>query len=448
VNRALAVALALAAAPAVAGAAPPAPPPDPPGGASAGAPAPVRVLSLDEALQLGLARQPQLRQAQASTEAARARADQALAPLLPQLSGSASVDRSSATAGGALSGSSARGGGGTQDLYLAGLTGRLLLWDFGQTSGRWRAVRAAAAGQEQSERGTVQAVALGIRTAYFDAVAAKALVGVARDTLANQERHLEQIRAFVEVGTRPAIDLASERSSVANSRVRLIQAENDYATARVRVEQAVGVTDLGPWEVAEAALPPVPGEEAAPEVLLAEALSARPELAALQQQLRGQELTVGALQGGYGPSLGLSAGVSESGPRASELSTIWSGTLTLTWPLFQGGQTRGQVREARAGAAALEAQIEQLRQQVRVEVEQARLGVRAAGAALVATRDATEAARERLALAEGRYETGVGNVLELGDAQVALTIALGQQVQAEFQLATARSLLLRALGRP
>ncbi len=85
---------------------------------------------------------------------------------------------------------------------------------------------------------------------------------------------------------------------------------------------------------------------------------------------------------------------------------------------------------------------------MRLELEQARLGVRAARATLVASEEAAEAARERLVLAEGRYETGVGSVLELADAQVALTAALGQRVQAKFQLAAARSQLLRALGRP
>jgi outer membrane protein len=81
-------------------------------------------------------------------------------------------------------------------------------------------------------------------------------------------------------------------------------------------------------------------------------------------------------------------------------------------------------------------------------VEQARLGVRAARATLGAATEAADAARERLVLAEGRYQTGVGSVLELADAQLALTTALGQRVQAEFQLAAARSQLLQALGRP
>jgi outer membrane protein len=41
----------------------------------------------------------------------------------------------------------------------------------------------------------------------------------------------------------------------------------------------------------------------------------------------------------------------------------------------------------------------------------------------------------------------VGNAIELGDAQVALTTAEAQTVQADDRLSTARAQLLRALGR-
>jgi len=437
---AIALALALAASPA------PATPP---------APAePQRVLTLEEALRIGRTRQPALRQARAASEAARARVDQSFSSLLPQITGNGQYQRYATSA--AAAGSAAAGSGGSalvgrttspQDLFSFGVNGRLLLYDFGQTTGHWRAAEASSSAQEQFERGTSQSVALNIRNAYFNAVASKALVSVARDTLANEQKHLEQIRGFVEVGTRPRIDLVSEQANYANSRVRLIQSENGYATARVQVEQAIGATDLGPWQVAETALPPVQGEESAPQVLLEEAIRARPDIAALEQQVRAQELTVRSLQGGYGPSLSLSGGVSESGPATSDLGPAWNATLSLSWPLYQGGLTRAQVREASANQSALEAQVEQLRQQVRLEVEQARLGVVAAVATLDAARDASLAARERLTLAEGRYQTGVGSVLELSDAQLALTTALGQQVQSEFQLATARSQLLRALGR-
>ena len=56
-------------------------------------------------------------------------------------------------------------------------------------------------------------------------------------------------------------------------------------------------------------------------------------------------------------------------------------------------------------------------------------------------------ASERLRLAEGRYAAGVGSVIELGDAQLALSNAAAQIVQTQFQLSSARADLLAALGK-
>ena len=81
-------------------------------------------------------------------------------------------------------------------------------------------------------------------------------------------------------------------------------------------------------------------------------------------------------------------------------------------------------------------------------MEQARLAVRAAKATVAASAQALVNAGEQLRLAEGRYETGVGSIIELGDAQVAYTSAGQQQVQSDYNLAQARAGLLHALGRP
>jgi outer membrane protein len=88
-----------------------------------------------------------------------------------------------------------------------------------------------------------------------------------------------------------------------------------------------------------------------------------------------------------------------------------------------------------------------MRQQVQSDVDGARLAVRAAKESLSASREALMNARERLRLAEERYQVGAGGVIELGDAQVALTQTAAQAVQADDRLATARAQLLRAVGR-
>ena len=82
-----------------------------------------------------------------------------------------------------------------------------------------------------------------------------------------------------------------------------------------------------------------------------------------------------------------------------------------------------------------------------MDVDQALLAIRAAKAALSSSRDALVAARQRLLLAEGRYQNGSGSVIELGDAQIAAANAAAQVVQTDFQLATARAQLVWALGR-
>ncbi|HEX4477487.1 MAG TPA: TolC family protein, partial [Polyangiaceae bacterium] len=93
------------------------------------------------------------------------------------------------------------------------------------------------------------------------------------------------------------------------------------------------------------------------------------------------------------------------------------------------------------------AQIAQEELAVRLEVEQGLLDVQSAKVVISAAREALTNAKEQLRLAEGRYESGVGSIIELGDAQVAAANAAAQDVQAEYSLASARAELLSALGR-
>jgi len=413
-----------------------------------------RIITLDEALRIASARQPQLRQATAATQAAVANADAVMAPLLPQVGGSASYQRSTANFAarpgslpGGIGGSATSQSWATFDYFNLGLSASQLLYDFGQSRSRWRSAQASANAQRTSERSTLEEVLFGVRTAYFQARAAKSAVTVAVDTLANQQKHLGQIEGFVEVGTRPEIDLAQAKTDVANARVQLITAQDAYAIGKAQLNQAMGVEDSTDYDVADETQLPVQGEDESTDPLVDEALKARPEIAALQDDIRAQELAVRAIQGALGPSLVFSTGFTDAGQQTSSLAWNWDAALGLSIPIFQGGQTRAQIRLAEANLAGIRAQAESERLQVRLEVEKARLTVVAAKAALTAAGEALVNAKERLRLAEGRYETGVGSIIELGDAQLALTSAAYQQVQAEYTLAQARAGLIKALGR-
>ncbi len=416
---------------------------------------PIQVLTLEEAIKTALAVQPQLRQVHAGTEAAYARADEARASLLPRLDLSGIYSRSTANftaRPGALPSTTLTAdrttSGRSYNYYQLGATGSQLLWDFNLTWDRWRSAQSTAEAQRWSEQATRLLTILSVQVAYFSVRARKDLVAVAAETLDNQRRHLQQIEGFVRVGTRPEIDLAQARTDEANARVMLINAQNNYDTSKAQLNQTIGVERSTDYEVGNETLPPYPGEDKPMAPLLEDALKARPELASVEQSLRAQRFITSSVKGAYFPSFVLGASFTDNGPALDSLTWNWNAQLQVSWNIFQGLLTTSLSREANFTLASIEAQRDVLRQSVRLEVEQARLFLRGAKEALVASEQALENARVRLHLAERRYQTGVGDVIELGDAQLALTNAAAQEVTARFNVSIGRAQLIKAVGGP
>lgn len=413
---------------------------------------PRKVLTLKKALELARIHQPALRSARAAKKQAEADADAARAPLLPQLVGTLVYQKTTANfvaRPGAVPSSLAAQREPNFDLYnwtALSATASQLVYDFGRSHRRFRAEKHEARAAAENERSQMLSVDASVRLAFFDAQAARALVAVAEAALANTERHLAQVQAFVEVGTRPEIDLAQIRAEAANARVVLIQSQNNYELARLRLNQAMGVEGDIAYDVETDALAAREEERLSTDELLARAFAARPDLAALEQLVRARELDVSAARGGYGPSVTVSTTVTEQGVERPNFGWNWNAGVTLNWPLLEGGLTRAQVRSAEAQVARAQADRDALRQAIRVQVEEARLSVISAQAVLEASQEAINAARQRLALAEGRYEAGVGSIIELGDAQLALTQAEAQHVQAQYGLSLARTSLMQAVG--
>jgi outer membrane protein len=412
---------------------------------------PSHVLTLQEAQRVGLERQPQLQVAQGFTQAAQGRVEQFRSPLLPQVTVTADYDRFTTNRlyrFGGIPFSAQPTSWSSVNYYDSSITLTQQLWDFGQNSNKWQSSQASARAAADQERTTSQQTVLQVRTAFFNAVASKELLAVARETLANQHNHLVQIDEFVKAGTRPPIDLSQARADYANAEVQVVNVENAYLRSKLVLNQAMGVEGPIDYDVANEALPPQHGEDGALEPLLQIALEARPEIASAMEQVKAQQLLIKSARGSYGPTISAVGTVVQSTVPGSGY-TGWDAAagVALTWNVFQGGLTNGTIHEAEGNLTSAVGQLNLLRQQVRVDVDQALLAIRTAKAALSSARDALVAARQRLSLAEGRYRNGQGSVIELGDAQIAEANAAAQVVQTEFQLSTARAQLLFALGR-
>jgi len=426
---------------------------------AAAPPTPTESLTLERALEITRANLPALRQARAQADQARGLYDEARAGWYPTVSVALAYKRTTGNiaaspgltpAGETLPAASLN----SYNYFTNSVTASQLLWDFGQTSNRVASTVETVRSQVETERTSLLQAEVAVRTAFFTAAAQNDLVRVAEVNLSNNDTHLAETQAFVKEGTQPEIALATAEANRANAVVQLITAKNAYATAKTRLNQAMGIQGSIAYELQVVPSVPVAQEDAPLDRLVAEALSTRPDEAALDAQCRAARASIKAAGDTWFPTLLLTAGASDNGTtdRANgkesvNLTPNVNAGLALSWTVNLGPLVPAQVRVARAQLAGAAAELDALHVQVRVDVETAQLAVRAARESLVAAFQAREAADTQLRLANGRYKTGVGNAVEVSDAQLAADQAGAQAVQAQLNLDTARAQLVEALGR-
>ena len=118
----------------------------------------------------------------------------------------------------------------------------------------------------------------------------------------------------------------------------------------------------------------------------------------------------------------------------------------MSIPIFSGFSTKHQISEAKANLLVLTANEETLRQSVLLEVQQAYLNLTEAGERITVAELTAKQAQENFDIANGRYAAGVGNPIEVTDADVALSNAKTAHNQALYDYKVARASLEKAMG--
>jgi outer membrane protein len=412
------------------------------------APTPVRAeeteLSLDQVVEIALKRNPGIVSSEQQMEGARARVTQNTAAYWPQVSGAASYDRQRTPI---IGSSTSLAGPIRRDFnnYNTNLSASQYLYDFGQTTGLVEESRQNLSASREGLASTLADVLQQVKKAYYEVLKTQRLVQVAIETLSSREKHLEQATAFYQVGLRPKIDMVRGELDVANARQSLILARFNQDVAFVNLENVLGGRPVaGPYRVQDATGRPVRPKELEP--LLEEAQKARSEVLQLEAQIRAAEAHLHSSQGKYWPRL---TSVASYGWENTDfpLSESWQVGAQMTWSIFNGFQTQGEVAEGKARIKQTRAQLEQVRLQVIQQVSQAYLGLDSAEQSIVTAEVTVRQAQENMDLAEGRYRTGVGDAIEYTDAQVTLTSAKNTLVQATYIYLQALVDLDRAMGR-
>lgn len=399
------------------------------------------VLTLERCIGIALKQQPEILASLSTVDVNRSRVGQAEANYYPQVELSAGVNRNSSSSRSFSEGSSSGSSGGSTD-YTASATLRQNIYDFGKTSTQVRIQKWNTDASLMDLKSVTDRIVFGVSQAYFGVLQAKRNRDVAEEVVGQFRQHLEQAQGFFDVGVKPRFDVTKAEVDLSNARLSLIRAENSLQLAWVSLKNAMGVPDAPEFALSDTLS--YLRYDVSLSAAVERAYRNRPDLQASRTRVQAAEDSVALARKGYYPSLSGDAQYSRSGERSFDGG--WSVGASLTFPLFSGFATRYQVEEAQASLKVLKANEESVRQTVLLEIQQTYLNLKEAEDRIATAELTVRQARENLAIANGRYEAGVGNPIEVTDALVSYSTAQTTYTNALFDYKVSRANLEKAMG--
>ncbi|MDH2916662.1 MAG: TolC family protein [Gallionella sp.] len=391
---------------------------------------PGQVLDVLDVVNLALCNNPQTREVWANSRAQAAQVGVSKANYLPSLDLNATGSSNS-------SGS---------DQRSVSLTLSYLLFDFGARAANLENARQLLAATSAIQDGTVQAVFLSAVQAYYQVQATQA----ALDAAVTAERSSKQSAAAADArygaGSSTRADKLQALTAASQATLNRITAEGNMKKATGALANIIGLDADQVVSLKESNTEPVPEDfEQGVKSLIEEARKRRPDLIAAEAQVKAAEASADSSRAADRPTVSLSASSKQSS--GSGLSAnVSSVGITLNVPLFSGRAPAYRTRAAEAKLESLQAQLERVRLQVALDVWNAYQNLMTATQSLRTTAFLLNSAEQSERVALGRYQAGVGNMLDVLNAQNALANARQQRIQSTFDWNISRATLAQVMG--
>jgi outer membrane protein TolC len=501
-------------------------PPVTPGVAPSGTPlaepqgtGPVVTLTLDQAIRIALATNPNLRSVEGQQRQAAARIGEARAAAGPSINASGSYTETgpiptfTLTPGPGQPPTRIRlGSPRTRTAQVAGtyvpdLSGRI--------RASVRGARFGARAASELTAATINNLTQQVQTSYDSVLRTQALVEVSRQAVADALEQLRIAQAQFRAGTVAEFDVLRASVQVENDRQTQTVAESNASIALANLVDVLGIDPetrlqlaplpvtplppplpVGPPPAAPstgappAAAPPAAAPVTAPAPPAApaspapgtsgpgtpaprsatpptggpmapaplpltqseayrEALARRPEVLEAQANLSQSVEQIRFQRRARLPQFSLTGSYTLT-PDTSGFAAedhMWQVGVGATLDVFDAGLIRSRVHEAEGARDSAAAALEQVRQSVALDVRTALSTLRQAQVNRQTTAANVQQAQEAVRIAQVRYRAGVTTSVEVTDAQVALTQAQTNQVNAEYDYLDAQAALARAIGR-
>ncbi|MGO8795091.1 MAG: TolC family protein [Candidatus Sulfotelmatobacter sp.] len=339
----------------------------------------------------------------------------------------------------------------------AGVTLSQLITDFGRTINLVSSAKLQEKAQQANAQATQEDIVLATDEAFYNALQAQALLKVAQQTVTTRQSAENQINELARNKLKSDLDLSFAQVNLSQAKLLQLDAENNVNSTIAALTAVLGFDKEMQYELTEddtQALPPPPPDV---DVLISTAIQQRPDLQALTFGQQAAQKFYRAQRDQLRPTisaLGIT-GVSPVRPDCfgygcspNYFISSWYGAVgvNVSVPIFNGFLFVSEASEANLRAKAAAENTRDLRDRVVRDVRTAWLAAHTAFQKVSVTAEMAKEADLALNLAQGRYNLGLGSIVELSQAQLQQTDAAVGYVNAQYQYRLALSTLKFEIG--
>jgi outer membrane protein len=345
----------------------------------------------------------------------------------------------------------------TQNVDTESLQLAWVLYDFGGREAVLKNSQQLLLAAQANQNEALQTAFAATATHYYLAQAAAAKVASTRGIEAGSRKILDAASARYKTGVAPITDELQTKTAYAQAVYERASAEGAYRAAlgQLAIDMSLAPdTPITLLPLDQAAQPDSTFARGVHE-LLDEATQTHPSVLAAKAQWQAALANVDYVRSQGLPKISLQGTVTHADqPLNQDIGTLSEPSRTtseavgvnVTMPLFEGFGRAYKVRQAEDEALAQEQAVREAVQQVSVGVWSGVQTLDTDTENLKNTDVVVQSARDAFEAARQRYESGVGNILELLSSQTTLAAAEQQRIEAQLEWRAARLQLAASLG--
>lgn len=390
-------------------------------------------LTLDRAVEIALQQNPNILKAIQQIEQTRGQIIQVRGQALPQIAASSFYDQKDKAI---VFGDGPAPGGINARSWEVSIKATQVLYAGGQIRAALNIAKFTNDSSYFSLRDTVDNTIATVRQNFYTVLLNRELIKVQEESVKLLTSQLKDQQNRFEAGTVPRFNVLQAEVALANQQPILISAKGDYYLALAQLARTLS---LDPGADGRPTFNPV-GELTVSErnyglrEAIHLALEQRPFLKVQRFAILSQKEQVKVALAGYQPKFYAHAGALARNERLSnqldDNVNGWFFGFTGEWKIFDGLETFGAVKSARASLEQAKVNYDASVQQVEFEVQQAYVRLQTARATIRSGQKTVEQADEALRLSSERLAAGAGTQLDVLNAQVQLTTARSTELRA------------------